>query len=155
MARRGINKNTGWLISRRNNVKGSFLELIDNLLHMKCLSIFYGFLQRIGKLFIKGPIVNMLGIVGHTSSVRTTQLYMLVQKHREKHISQGISAWVLLIFWARCLFREAVLGTVVGLAVSLATSCQSQMPVVPPPIVTTKNVSRRCQMCPAGSTLYL
>lgn len=44
MTRRGMNKNTDWLISRINSVKGNFLELIDNLLHMKYLSIFYGFL---------------------------------------------------------------------------------------------------------------
>lgn len=44
MARRGMNKNIGWLISRRNNVKVSFPELIDNLLYTRYLCIFYGFL---------------------------------------------------------------------------------------------------------------
>ena len=55
MARRGINRNVSCLISRRNNVKGSFLDLIDNLLYMRYLYFMVFYREELANFFYKGP----------------------------------------------------------------------------------------------------
>lgn len=65
----------------------------------------------------------MLGIVGHMSSVRPLIHHVSAKTSRETHepgyLSRGIADILGQVFWA------AVLCPTVGLAVYLATSCQS------------------------------
>lgn len=133
MAGRGINKNIGCLISGRNNVKRSFLELIDNLLSMRYFIYFMiSYREELANLFHKGP---------DSKYVRCCGPLGICQKYSTlPYVNQGISTLALLIFWAGYF----VMGScpMHCLAISLVTRCPYQMQTIPPPLVTTRNISR-------------